>query len=111
MRKTLFSLSVAGKKVRVVADSNVEPYAEFDPETNIIRIHPSVIENEVLFFETLRHELGHAVIHITGLFSLMSVEVQEAVIRSMDSFLFPVLPSAEKQVKLVVQKMATKPSA
>jgi Zn-dependent peptidase ImmA (M78 family) len=111
MQKSLFSLTVAGKKVRVIADSNIEPYALFDPETNIIRVHPSVTSDETLFFETIRHELGHAVMHITGLFALMSAEVQEAIIRSMDSFLFPVLPNASKQVDRAIQKMATKPAS
>lgn len=57
---------------------------DFDPATNTIRIR----EGD---FPTLRHELFHAVMAVTGLKELVSSELEEAIATALDSFLYPTL--------------------
>lgn len=110
MQKYLFTIKLAGKPIRVITDTEVDPYAIFATDTQTIHLHPTVIEDKELYISTLRHELMHALIYVTGVYPLISEEMQEVLIRLMDSFFYDAVETTTKQVESLLEKEATKAS-
>lgn len=81
-------VAVGGKKVKIVIDNQLDDYGGYHHDQAEIRISRKALESEKDTMETLRHELVHAALAISGVSFNERME-EEAIVRCMDSIFFP----------------------
>lgn len=83
------SVQMAGRKIRIrYVDDLGENWGEFDENDCSITIENTCLQSRAFFRKILRHELLHAVLHLSGLSFTESFQ-EEALIRCMDALFFP----------------------
>ena len=90
------AVTVGGKRLRVKAVSadNLGAYLHDDAT---IQLHPE--QSAASARETLRHEMVHATIAISGVGYALPNGVEEALVRALDSIFFPAWEAVETKLK------------
>lgn len=103
----LKSITVAGHRVRIKIDPNLNDWAQFDIDEKLISVSLRAMEKEEFLNDTLRHELAHAALRLSGVSFAMSNEVEEAVVRCIEQIFLPALTKLNSRLQI---KPATEPA-
>ena len=97
MRQLPKQVSIGGKwiSVRLVAD--MESWGEYHHDLKQIWISSKCLSKSSLIRETMRHEMLHAALSISGV-GFMETYSEEAVVRCMDEIFFPAFDKFLKQI-------------
>ena len=90
------SVNVAGKKLRVKTAIGTD-LGTYSHDDAIIHLHPE--QSAASARETLRHEMVHATIAISGVGYALPSGVEEALVRALDSIFFPAWEAVETKLK------------
>ena len=82
-------LQVGGQKVELRIVEGMQELGTYDHDSKIICINESLRDDDKEFFSTVRHELMHASLAISGVSFGMSEQVEEQVVRCFDGVFFP----------------------
>lgn len=91
------SVSVGGKRVRIRVIPELESWGEYHHDEAEIHLAPRTLLKAITLRETLRHELMHAALSISGVGFAESLD-QEAVIRCFDEIFFPAWDTLHKKL-------------
>ena len=91
------SVNVAGKKLRVKTAASTENLGTYSHDDATIHLHPE--QSATSARETLRHEMVHATIAISGVGYALPNGVEEALVRALDSIFFPAWEAVETKLK------------
>jgi len=81
------SIRIGGHKILIkVAD--LENLGEYHSDIKTIKINASIVADDKECFETLRHEMMHCALDVSGLSFCDSFE-EESIVRCMDNVFFP----------------------
>ena len=89
---------IGGKVIKVTIDAQMESWGEYHAEKGEIRLAARCLENIKALTETLRHEILHAALDISGLSYIKNFE-EEALVRCIDTIFFPAWDTVAKQIK------------
>lgn len=95
MRK-LNKINIMGRKVKIVYKKTDDLHGSFDGDKHIIELDKSVLLDPELYEATLIHECIHAVLFYSGLNELLTDEKEEAIVRSLEYNLLPVVKNLLK---------------
>jgi hypothetical protein len=98
--KRLRSIKIAGKKLAVKYTLN-ENWGEFHADESVIYLHKNCLTDDKLYYETLCHELFHAVFHFSGISHTVfngDPEIEEGVVRVLENLMLPVLEKLGKEI-------------
>ena len=90
------SVNVAGKKLRVKTAIGTD-LGTYSHDDATIHLHPEQSASSAR--ETLRHEMVHATIAISGVGYALPNGVEEALVRALDSIFFPAWEAVETKLK------------
>lgn len=79
---------VGGHKVRIEVSTSLEDWGQYDHDRKVITVSHHTLEKASLLRTTLRHELMHAALSISGV-SYCTGFQEEAVVRCFDELFFP----------------------
>lgn len=82
------SIRVGGKRIAVVVSKSLENYGEYDHDKAEIRLSSRVLTKSSDLRETLRHEIMHAALAVSGI-SFMEKFEEEVVVRCFEEIFFP----------------------
>ena len=91
-------VSIGGKIIQVTIDSAMESWGEYHADKGEIRLAARCLTNRKALSETLRHEILHAALDISGLSYIKNFE-EEALVRCIDTIFFPAWDTVSKQIK------------
>lgn len=97
MRNLPTSVYVGGKKLRIRIVSDLESWGEYHHDAAEIRISPKALSKASTLRETLRHEIMHAALAISGV-SFMETFSEEAVVRCFDEIFFPAYEKLRERI-------------
>jgi hypothetical protein len=88
-RKLPRSIKVGGQKFSIVV-RNIDPddYGMMDFDRKEIIISSACLSKASLLRETLRHEVMHAALHISGV-AFSEIYDEENIVRAMENIFFP----------------------
>lgn len=81
------SILIGGQRIDI-RTAEIENLGEYHADLKLIKINENIINDKRLCFETLRHEMMHCALNISGLSFCSSFE-EESVVRCMDNIFFP----------------------
>jgi len=81
-------INIAGKKIHLVW-SEISDYGNYFHDEGTIVLRSSLRDNPTAVMDTLRHEMLHATLALSGVGFGMSSKLEEQVVRCMDSIFFP----------------------
>ena len=81
------SVQIGGHKIDVCF-AEIENLGEYHSEFKRIKLNASLVGNDKVLFETLRHEMIHCAFDISGIGFCETFE-EEAIVRCMDNVFFP----------------------
>lgn len=82
------SVSVAGKRVTVKVVPDLDSWGEYHHDDAVIKIAERTLKNPKILRDTLRHELMHAALGISGV-SFAERMSEESVVRCFEEIFFP----------------------
>lgn len=82
------SISVGGKRIAIKVNNQIDDYGQYHHDAGCIHIGKAALEDEKTTLETIRHELVHAALNISGIAFSKKLE-EEVFVRCMDSIFFP----------------------
>jgi len=82
------SVIVGGQRIRIDVSTSIEDWGQYDHDRKVITLSHRALEKASTLRTTLRHELMHAAMSISGV-SYCTGFQEEAVIRCMDDIFFP----------------------
>ena len=88
MKPVPSSVRVGGKRISIVVVKDLEDFGQYDHDKAEIRLASQVLAKASDLRETLRHEIMHAAMHISGI-SFMEKFEEEAVVRCFEDIFFP----------------------
>ena len=91
-------VSIGGKSISVTIDAQMESWGEYHADKGEIRLAIRCLGNAKALSETLRHEILHAALDISGLSYIKNFE-EEALVRCIDTIFFPAWDTVSKQIK------------
>ena len=91
-------VSIGGKSISVTIDSAMESWGEYHADKGEIRLAARCLTNRKALSETLRHEMLHAALDISGLSYIPAIP-EESLVRALDSIFFPAWDAVAKQIK------------
>jgi len=83
------SVAICGKTIRFVYEEGMDDFGTYLHDESTIKLAGRVKQNRKLLKDTIRHEMMHAVLWITGVAFLERFE-EETLVRCMDEVFFPV---------------------
>jgi hypothetical protein len=93
------SLQIAGQKIKIrVRDFDGELFGQFHFDKKTIDIDTKVAANKKLFLETMRHEIFHGCLLISGV-GWGEIFQDEQVVRCADELLYPAMDRLEKVLR------------
>ena len=98
--KTPKSIMLAGHRIKIVIDQDMEDWGEYSHDKKIIIISYKCLQSRNLFMETLRHEMVHAAFNIAGIGHIQNYE-EECIVRCLENLFFP----AYDKVKQTFEQM------
>lgn len=99
MKPVPSSIRVGGKRIRIVVVKDLEDFGQYDHDKAEIRLASRVLAKASDLRETLRHEIMHAAMHISGI-AFMDKFEEEAVVRCFDEIFFPAYDSLRTKYNL-----------
>lgn len=97
-----FIVSIAGHRIKVEW-ADIPDYGMYMHDDKKIVLRQDLIDDSTAFVETLRHEMLHAALALSGLSFGMDDTREESLVRCIDSIFFPawekVLQKAAKYMK------------
>jgi hypothetical protein len=92
-------VSVGGKNIRIEYDPELKSdYAHYHHDDGLICMGV-LVTNEQEFYDTLRHELFHAGLGISGLSFLLTDELDEAIARCVENIFLPAIDILDRKMK------------
>lgn len=88
MRAIPQSVTVGGKRIRIRVVAELEAYGEYHHELAEIRLSGRTAKDPKILLETLRHEIVHAALAISGIGSGPGFP-EESVVCCLDELFFP----------------------
>jgi hypothetical protein len=82
------SVIVGGQRIRLDVSTSLEDWGQYNHDTKAITISHRALERDSTLRTTLRHELMHAALSISGV-SYCTGFQEEAVVRCMEEVFFP----------------------
>jgi len=82
------SVIVGGQRIRIDVSPSLEDWGQYNHDTKAITVSHRVLEKSSLLRTTLRHELMHAALSISGV-SYCTGFQEEAVVRCLEEVFFP----------------------
>jgi hypothetical protein len=92
------SVHIGGKRVRIVITKNLEAYGEYHHDKAEIRLSSRVLAKASDLRETLRHEMMHAAMSISGIAFMEKFE-EESVVRCFEEIFFPCWSKVSEQLR------------
>jgi hypothetical protein len=83
-------VKIGGITLKVLVESDLDSWGEYRSDDCVIALSVRACESEKTMRETLRHEMIHAALDISGLTYSQSY-CEEAIVRCLDRLLFPAL--------------------
>jgi len=93
------SIRVGGKRIRIVVVKDLEDFGQYNHDKAEILLASRVTNKASDLRETLRHEIMHAAMHISGI-SFMEKFEEEAVVRCFEELFFPCWESLRTKYNL-----------
>lgn len=81
-------ISIGGRTLSVRVEPGLEPWGEYRGDEGVIALSPRALGKSSSLRETLRHEMLHAALDISGISYLERFE-EEAVVRCIDNIFHP----------------------
>ena len=97
MAKLPKSVSIGGRLIAIRVDPSLESWGEYHADDKEIVIASRTLAKASSLRETLRHEMLHAALDISGLSYLKNFE-EEALVRCIDSIFHPAWEAMRKQL-------------
>lgn len=98
-RYPLSRVKVGGKIIRIEHDpKDSETWGQYHHDSAKITLSDAVKDVHD-FRMTVKHELIHAALGISGLTHLLSDEVEEGIVRALENLLLPALDDFERKMK------------
>ena len=97
MKNVPSSIRVGGRKVVITISENLENFGEYNHDKHEIKLSSRVLSKSSLLRETLRHEIMHAAMSISGISYIEKFE-EEAVVRCFDEIFFPTWTRVSEQL-------------
>jgi len=91
------SVTVAGRRLRVKIAADTEDLGAYSHDDATIQLHSD--QSATSARETLRHEMLHATLAISGVGYALPNGVEEALVRALDSIFFPAWDAVETKLK------------
>lgn len=88
MRKLPHSISIGGRRVSIRVVPDLEAWGEYRHDAAEIAIAAKTLKDEKILSETMRHEVMHAALDISGV-GFIEGFPEEAVVRCFESIFFP----------------------
>lgn len=82
-------LMVAGQPVELRIVEGMEDFGLYEHDKATIHINADLVGNDKEFFTTVRHELLHAALSISGVSFALSSGTEEQIVRCIDQIFFP----------------------
>lgn len=82
------SVIVGGQRIRIDVSTAIEEWGQYDHDRKVITLSHRAFEKSSTLRATLRHELMHAALSISGV-SYCTGFQEEAVVRCMEDIFFP----------------------
>lgn len=82
------SVTVGGQRIRIQVHKDLEDWGDYDHDKKIIRISGKACSDVKHMLSTLRHEMVHVALRVSGVAFSDNFE-EEAVVRCMDDVFFP----------------------
>lgn len=87
-RKLPKSVTIGGRRISIKVDPKCEDWGQYHHDAGTIIISGMATKREKHLLETVRHEIAHAALHISGVAYSENLE-EEAIVRCMDTIFFP----------------------
>lgn len=91
------SVEVGGVRFKVhrkPKNKGDEDFGEIDTDKRVIYVNPSVCKTEKVEWTTLKHEMAHAALYVSGIAYILKGKDEEALVRMLEHILFPALEKA-----------------
>jgi|TARA_R110002020_G_scaffold197900_1_gene398986 Zn-dependent peptidase ImmA (M78 family) len=88
------SVEVGGVKFRIQRTPKAkgdEDFGEIDTDRRVIYINPSVCKTQKAEWLTLKHEVAHAALHVSGIGYVLKHKDEEALVRMLEHIMIPSL--------------------
>jgi hypothetical protein len=92
------SIHIGGKRVRITISKTLEAYGEYHHDKAEIRLASRVLAKASDLRETLRHEMMHAAMSISGIAFMEKFE-EESVVRCFEEIFFPSYEKVSEQLR------------
>lgn len=95
----LKSIKVAGHTVKLKADPKLDDYGQCSGDGMVISVGTHAFDAPKDFKETVRHELAHSALSLSGISYALPDGMEEAIVRCLDNILYPALDELEAKLK------------
>ena len=82
------SVSVGGHKLTIKIVPDMEDWGQYEHDNGVILLSSKTTADPKLLVETLRHEMLHAALSISGVAFAKTMD-EESVVRALESIFFP----------------------
>ena len=93
-------ITIGGRTIAIRIDPNLEAWGEYHADDAEIVLSSRTLTKQSSLRETLRHEMMHAALDITGLSYLERFE-EEAVVRCIENIFHPAWEKVRKQLTIL----------
>lgn len=90
-------INIGGRTIAIRIDPKLESWGEYHADDDEIVLASRTLEKSSTLRQTLRHEMLHAALEISGLSYLEKYE-EEAVVRCVDKIFHPAWEKVRKQL-------------
>ena len=103
-------IQIGGRMLTVIVDPKLEAWGEYHADDHQIVLASKTLDKQSTLRETLRHEMLHAALDISGLSYLERFE-EEAVVRCAENLFFPAWEKVRKQLTTLEIPCGKNPSS
>ncbi|CAB4156175.1 hypothetical protein UFOVP674_52 [uncultured Caudovirales phage] len=82
------SITIGGHKVSVMW-ADIEDYGTYCHDSSVIALNSNLKDDPITAMTTIRHELMHAALAVSGVGFGVTPEQEEQIVRCMESIFFP----------------------
>ena len=87
--KRLQKINVLGHSIKIEYKTwHDGQFGSCDPDNRVIKLSHACLEDEALHWETLKHEVMHMILHMSGI-SFMESNNEEAYVRCIENLILP----------------------
>ena len=105
--KRLQKINVLGHSIKIEYKTWADgQFGSCDPDNRSIKLSHACLEDEALHWETLKHEVMHMILHMSGI-SFMESNNEEAYVRCIENLILPWIEDNRPQWKSINFIIAT----